>query len=326
MRRREFFTLLGGTAVAWPVASRAELAVVPVVGFLNSGSAQVSAHLVAAFRQDLNETGHVEGQNVLIEQRWANGQYDRLAELAADLVSRQVAVIAAGGPPAARAAKVATSTIPIVFTSGDDPVTAGLVPSLNRPGGNITGIYLFLNELSAKKLGLLRDLLPQIRVVVVLLNSTAKNADGQVNDLHAAANKLGLQIQIVNASTEREIDAAFTTISQQKAGSLIVAADPFFLSQREQIVALSARYAIPSVYELREFADIGGLMTYGTSLKDAYRQAGAYTGRILKGEKPANLPVMQSTKFELIINLKTAKTLGLTVPPSLLVAADELIE
>jgi ABC-type uncharacterized transport system substrate-binding protein len=325
-RRKFLATLLGGAAVAWPLAAQAQQPTMPVIGFLSSGSAEAFEGFVTAFRQGLNDSGYVEDRNVAIEYRWANGQYNRLPVLAADLVGRQVAIIAAGGPPAAHAAKAATSMIPVVFTSGDDPVQAGFVSSLNRPGGNITGVHLLITELNAKKLGLLRDLLPQVKVITALLNPTSQNAEIQSSELQTAGCALGLQIDIVNASTEREIEAAFATLAQKSAGALVVGNDPFFVIRREQIVALAARHAIPAVYDLREYADAGGLITYGTNLKDGYRQVGVYVGRILKGEKPADLPVLRSTKFEFIINLTTAKTLGLTFPPGLLAIADEVIE
>ena len=324
MKRRQFITLLGGAA-AWPLAARAQQPAMPVIGFL--GPTTPDDFLwSAAFREGLKETGYIDGQNVAIEYRWPEGRYDRLPTLAADLVRRQVAVITAGGPPAARAAKAATSTVPIVFTTGDDPVEAGLVQSFNRPGGNITGVHLFFTELNAKKLGLMRDLLPQVQAMAALLNPTSKNADPQSKELQAAGRALGLHIAIFNASSESEIDAAFTAIAQQRLGALIVGNDPFYFIQCDQLVALAGRHAIPVVYYLREFAEAGGLMTYGTNLKTAYRQAGVYVGRILKGEKPADLPVLRPTKFEFVINLKTAKALGLTFPPGLLAIADEVIE
>jgi putative ABC transport system substrate-binding protein len=298
----------------------------PVIGVLGSTSTGSIASREPAFRQGLSEIGFVDGRNVAIEYRWAHGQYDRLPKLAADLVDHPVAVIATFGPPAAQAAKSATSTIPIVFTSGDDPVKMGLVPSINRPGGNITGVHLFLSGLATKRLGLLRDLVPQLSAVAVFLNSNNQNAETQAEDLQAAGRAVGLRIAIVNLSSEREIDAAFAALTQQRVGALIVGSDPFFSGRRGQIIALAARHAIPTVYEIREFADAGGLFSYGTSLKDAYRQAGVYAGRILKGEKPADLPVMQSTKFELVINLKTAKALGLTLPSGMLSVADDVID
>jgi putative ABC transport system substrate-binding protein len=324
--RRQFILALGGVVAAWPLAVHAQQQAVPVIGFLNALSRSFAANQLAGFLQGLKESGFVEGGNVAIEYRWADGHYDRLPALAADLVGRQVSVIMAGSPPAARATKTATATIPIVFTSGDDPVNIGLVASLSRPGGNVTGVHLFLTELSAKKLGLLHDLLPQATVVAVLLNSTSPSADVQTEDLQAAGHALGLQIQILKASSEQEIDAAFAVLEGQKVGALIVGSDPYYLSRREQIIALTARQAIPAVYEIREYVDAGGLMSYGTSIRDGYRLAGGYVGRILKGEKPADLPVLQPTKFEFAVNLKTAKALGLTIPPGVLAIADAVIE
>ncbi|HMF25454.1 MAG TPA: ABC transporter substrate-binding protein [Pseudolabrys sp.] len=312
--------------LVWPLAAHAQQAAMPVIGFLGSGSADIYRPFVAGFRQGLTETGYIEGQNVTIEFRWPEGDYTRLPAPAADLVDRRVSVIVAGGPPAARAANAATSTIPIVFTSGDDPVQIGLVPSLNSPGGNITGVYLLFSELSAKKLGLLHDLLPQVNFIAALLNPTTPSAERQAKDLQLAARTRGFQIQIVNAASAQEIDAAFGVFAQRKVGAVIVGSDPAYSTRREQIIALTTRYAIPAIYELRHFVDAGGLMSYGTNIQDGYRLAGAYVGRILKGEKPANLPVIQETKFELVINIKTAKSLGINISDNLLSLADEVIE
>jgi putative tryptophan/tyrosine transport system substrate-binding protein len=324
MRRREFIALAGGAAAVWPLSSRAQSGV-PVIGFVGSSSPAVS--FAAALRQGLKETGYIEGQNIAIEFRWSEGDYSRLPAFAADLVSRGVAVIVAGGPPAARAAKAATSTIPIVFTSGDDPVRIGLVPSLNSPGGNITGVYLAFSEMSAKKLGLLHDLLPQVTVVGALLHPNSPTAERQAKDLQTAAHTLGLQIQIVNASSApQEIDAAFNALDQKKVGAVLVGSDPSYAVRTEQIITLTKRYAMPTIYELRQFVDAGGLMSYGTNINDAYRAAGDYVGRILKGEKPADLPVVQEAKFELVINMKTAKTLGINISGNVLSLADEVIE
>jgi putative ABC transport system substrate-binding protein len=327
MHRRDFITLLGGTLATWPLAVRAQQPRTPVVGFLSVGSSNTSALLVAAFRQGLKETGYIEGQNVAIEFRWADGQYDQLPALASDLVRRQVAVIVtAGGEGSAFAAKAASSTIPIVFNVGRNPVGLGLVASLGHPGGSITGINLFSAELAAKRLGLLHDLTPATSVVAHLVNPKFPVTEDSVREVEKAAGVIGLQIVLVKASSESEIDAAFATIFQNGARALLVGADPFFRGQREHIAVLSARYAIPAIYEFRDFVEAGGLISYGTSLTEAYRQEGVYAGRILKGEKPSELPVLQLTKFELVINLKAAKTLGLAIPSGVLAIADEVID
>jgi ABC-type uncharacterized transport system substrate-binding protein len=326
MRRRDFIALLGGASMAArPFAARPQPAL-PVVGFANSGSAQAQALMVAAYRKGLEEAGFVEGKNVLIESRWADGQYDRLPEFMADLIKRKVTVIMAGGPPAALAAKAATSTIPVVFTTGDNPVQTGLVTSLGRPGGNVTGVHVLFTELESKKLGLLRDVAPKADVVAALVNQTRSVAPSQTAELQAAAQKFGQRIQIINAATEQDLEPAFASMVQLKVGALLVGSDPFFNAVRDQIVSLAARHAIPAIYEQRSFVAAGGLMSYGTNLADAYRQAGSYTGRILKGEKPADMPVVQATKFELVLNLKTAKALSLNIPSGLLTIADEMIE
>ena len=327
MKRRTFITLLGGAAVAWPLAARAQQPAMPTIGFLSSRSPGESANLVAAFRQGLREAGFVEGQNAAIAFRWAEGHYDRLPGLATELVELRVAVLfTAGGPPSAFAAKAATRIIPVVFSAALDPDRIGLVASLNRPGGNVTGTSLFPLEMAAKSVQLLKELLPTATVIGYLVNPSNPSADLYAREASNAAKSLGVAIHIVNASTEHELDDGFASLAQTGAGGVVVLPEPFFDSRRDHIVALAARHAIPAIYGLREYAIAGGLMSYGASLPDAYRQGGLYVGRILKGEKPADLPVMQPTKFDSVLNLKTAKTLGLTIPDWLLALADEVIE
>jgi putative ABC transport system substrate-binding protein len=326
MRRRAFLTLLGGAAATWPLAARAQRPAMSTVGFLSGTSDASTSGTLLGLRQGLTESGYVEGKNVAIEYRWANGQYDRLPRLAAELAGRQVAVIFAAGGPSARAAKSATATIPIVFSVGVDPVASGLVASLNRPGGNVTGVSWIARELDAKRLELLRELVPTAPVIAVLYNPNNPNTELLSRDLQEAARVLGQQILVLNVSTEHEFDTALATLVQQRAGALVVTDDPFLTSRRDRLVALVARYAVPAIYPWRRFADAGGLMSYGADNAPLIRQAGIYTGRILRGEKPADLPVMQPAKFELIINLKTANALGITVPTSILLRADEVIE
>jgi putative tryptophan/tyrosine transport system substrate-binding protein len=326
VKRRDFITLLGGAAVTWPVATRAQQPAIPVVGFLSTLSASnMAANVMNEFRQGLKEAGFVEGQNVKLEYRWAEGHYDRLPLLAADLVRRQVAVIAAtGGEPSPQVVKATTQTIPIVFMANGDPVAAGLVASLNRPGGNLTGVTIFGMMAVGKRLELLRQLMPKAGTIAYLMNPD--NPNRELDNVQAAARSLEQQILVLNADNGQDIDTAFATIAQQRAAALLVASDPLFFDRRDQLIALAARQAIPAIYYLRAFCQAGGLLSYGNNLTDMYRQVGTYTGRVLNGERPADLPVMQSTKFELTINLKTAKALGLDISPTLLALADEVIE
>jgi putative ABC transport system substrate-binding protein len=325
VRRRRFIALLGGAA-AWPLAAGAQQPAMPVVGFLSSGSPDASAERMRPFHQGLSESGYVEGRNVAIEYRWADG-YDRLPAMAADLVHRQVAaIVAIGGIPAARAAKAATTTIPIVFAVGADPVAIGLVPSLNRPGGNLTGVTNFNLELGQKRLELLHEVVPGATVIALLVNPNTPLAEPLSADLQAAARSFGLQVHVLQARTEHDIEDAFTTLVQLRADALVIGADAYFASRRKQLAALAVRHALPTVGSFRDFAEAGGLMSYGGSLSDQFRSIGVYAGRILAGQKPADLPVQQSTKVELIINLKAAKALGLNVPVTLLGRADEVIE
>jgi putative ABC transport system substrate-binding protein len=326
MQRREFISLLGGTAIAWPLVARAQQAVIPVVGFLHYASPDTFAHIAEAVRRGLKEAGYVEGQNVMIEYRWADGHYDRLPALAAELVHRQVTVITAGGNVAAQAAKAATAVIPIVFTSGADPVWSGLVQSLSKPGANLTGASLVAAELAVKRLEVIRELLPQARAVAMIVNPNYPGAESEMAEVEAAGRVIGLHSQKVIAGDVPALETAFATISQMRVDAVTVGTDGFFITRREQIAALAARYAVPGIYPFPDFPAAGGLASYGASLADAYRQAGVYTGRVLKGAKPADLPITQPVKFELIINLKTAKALGLSIPPSLLMRAEEVIE
>jgi len=328
MKRREFITLIGGAAAAWPLASRAQQTAMPIVGLVGPRSPEESTRLVAAFRKALNETGYIEAQNVMVEYHWLEGKYDRLPALMADLVRRRVAVIATPAfTAAAPVAKAATTTIPIVFGVSDDPVKLGLVASLARPGGNATGINFLTSEVAAKRLGLLHDLVPKaVRIAVLINPANAPTAETTLRETSEAAHGLGLQIQILNASTSREIEAAFATLVRERPDALFIAPDGFFSSRRVQIVTLAAHHRVPAAYFSREFVEVGGLMSYGSDISDVYRQVGVYTGQILKGAKPADLPVVQSTKLEFVINMQTAKALGLEVPPQLLASVDEVIE
>ncbi len=328
MKRREFITLFGGAATTWPLAAPAQQPALPVIGWLSAVSPAAAPDLVGrGFRQGLKDAGYVEGDNVTIEYRSAENEPDRLPALAAELVRRQVAVIAAPtGPAAAFAAKAATSTIPIVFLAGEDPAGLGLVASLARPGGNLTGINFFTTELAAKRLELLRELVPAARRIAVLVNPAAANAAATMREVEPAAHALGMQIQVLEANSSREIDVVFATLVQERSDALFVTTSPFFLSRRLQLAHLATRHAVPAVYALRDYAEVGGLISYGASLTDAMRQVGVYCGRILKGAKPADLPVVQSSKFELVINAQSARTIGITVPPTLLATADEVIE
>ena len=326
MRRREFITLIGGASATWPLAARAQQPAMPVIGLLGSATASEWTLYVGAFHKGLLDAGYVEGRNVAIDARWANNQYDRLPAIAAELVQRQATVIVAFSTPAARAAKSATATIPIVFTTISDPVQIGFVASLNRPGGNMTGVTNLSAEVGPKLLELLREAIPTAKIMVLLVNPTNPNAEPMSRNLQAAARTFGLQLHVVNASTESDFDTVFATLRQLRAGGLAVVSDVLFTTHSRQLAALAMRHAVPAIFQDPLFAAAGGLMSYGGSITDMYRQAGTYTGRILKGEKPADLPVVQATKLELTINLKTAKALGLSIPLSLLGRADQVIE
>jgi putative ABC transport system substrate-binding protein len=327
MRRREFIKIVAGSGALWPLASRAQQAAMPVIGFLSSTSSKGYAPYLAAFREGLRQEGFVEGQNVTIEYRWAEDHYDRLPGLAADLVHRQVALIAAtGGSPAALAAKLATTTIPIVFQIGIDPVKAGLVASLNRPGGNVTGFANLALEIGPKRLELLHRLVPSATSIVMLVNAARSNVEAEKKDMEAAAHRLGLQLHVLYASTEHDFDKVFATSVQLRAAGIVISGDPFFNTRSEELAAMAVRYAVPAIYQFHEFAAAGGLASYGSNIRDTHREAGIYTSRILRGEKPADLPVQEPSKVELIINLKTAKALGITVPDTLIGRADEVIE
>jgi len=325
MRRRNFITLVGSAAVAWPLPARAQQPAMPVIGFLHIASSGAYVHVVAAFRRGLMENDLVEGRNITVEYRWGESQLDRMPSLLADLLDHQPSVIVAS-LQGAQAAKSAGVTIPVVFSTSDDPVKEGFVTTLNQPGGNMTGAYLFTAELEGKRLGVLHDLVPKARIIAVLINANHPVADAQLREVQSAATHLGVQLVVLHANSDHDFEAAFATLIEQKAEALLVCASPFFNSTRDQLVALAARHNLPAAFELREYATAGGLLSYGNSITDVYRQLGVYVGRILKGAKPADLPVIRPTKFELVINLKTAKVLGLTVPPNLLIAADEVIE
>jgi putative ABC transport system substrate-binding protein len=326
MRRREFIKVIAGSTAAWPLAAQAQQAAKPVVGFLIPAGSVVLRQQFAALQEGLKQTGYIDGQNVTIEHRFADGQFDRLPALASDLVRRGVFVIVVGSSSGLRAAKQATATLPIVFSMGEDPVKLGFVASLNRPGGNITGVYQLTSGLEAKRLGLLHEMVPKAKMVAVLVNPNFPSAEAQLHDVHEAAARLGLQLIVLRANTEKDFEPAFATLVQQKASALHVCSSPFFNDRREQLVILAARHVIPAIYEWRDFPAAGGLMSYGTDLNEAYRQTGVYAGRILKGEKAADLPVVQLAKFQFVINLSTAKTLGIDVPPTLAARADEIIE
>jgi putative ABC transport system substrate-binding protein len=324
--RRQFVTLLGGAAATWPAAVHAQQPAIPVVAILSALSQEFSTNLIAAWRKGLRETGYVEGHNVAVEFRYANGQYERLPAFAGDLVNHSVGLIVAVGPPAALAAKIATTSIPIVFVVGLDPVAAGLVASFNRPGGNATGMTLITGPLGQKRLEILRELVPKLKVVPMLLNPTSPDTVPELRDVQSAAQAMGIELRVFQASKPSEIDAAFATLAQQRPDALLVGSDPFFTTQAEHFATLAARLGVPTIYPFREFTAAGGLVSYGTNIANAYRQAGIYTGRILKGDKPAQLPVMQPTTFELVINLKTAKALSLEIPATLHARSDEVIE
>jgi len=327
MRRREFITLVGGAAAAWPLAARAQQPALPVIGYLGLGSAVTGTQMLLALRQGLSEAGYIEGRNIVIDPRWAEGRYDRLPALATDFVRRKVAVIiATGGTAPALAVKGATTTIPLVFSVTDDPVALGLVASLARPGGNATGVSFLLAELGAKQLGLLRELVPTATRIGLLVNPNNTTSNAQTSNVVTAASALGVKIDVVSAADSREIETAFATLVRNRADALLIGTDPFLYSRRVQLATLASRHAIPTIYPVRENVEIGGLMSYGTSLTEVYHQVAAYTVRILKGAKPADLPVVQSTKFELVINVPTARALGLEIPPMLLARADEVIE